>query len=418
MTDGPKALIITVGLQKDPISLAIKHHQPHFIAFIATPDSRKTLDDVCSENNLKPSNYQILEVEDNPGKLGNVIREAFRAWQWVKNKGVREEHIIYDPTPGRKWMSTGLTMFATLKGKNISYVDVRYQNGQIVPGTEQLINLGNPEDQTGFLKAHSAIQLFNQGLYDSAKKAFESAHSEDSAEEELYNGMALLADTMHRWDLFEHYKTSLMKDWDRSRRELRRSASSRNIPTEWIDQFHDFFQTIEEKITNAPKPCYPALIDLFLNAERKIKTGNLDDAVARLYRCLEATAEYILHTFYEITPASMDWDKVPSQARERFCQLTRANPNNLPDILGLKNQWDLLSALHDRRASLFDQSLLGLLTARNESILAHGWEPIHLNTANRFLQKINDLLKEIDPPQYEELELKLTPPQVPDLWSP
>jgi CRISPR-associated protein (TIGR02710 family) len=419
MPDEPRALITTVGLQETPIILAIKHHQPQYIAFITTPGSRETLNKVCEETNLQPSQYRVFEVQDRPEEeLGNVIRRAFEAWQWVKGTGVQEDDIIFDPTPGRKWMSTGLTMFATLKGKNISYVDAKYQKGQVVPGTEQIINLGNPEEQTGFLKAHSATHLFNQGLYNSAKEAFQSIHSDDSAEEELYRGMALLADIMHRWDLFKHYNNSLQRDWNRAREKLTRSARSRNIPTEWIDKFHDFFQTIEEKITKAPKPCYPALIDLCLNAERKISTGNLDDAVARLYRCLEATAEYILYTFHEITPDSMNWDKIPPENRERFCQLTNSNADHLPDRLGLDHQWKLLAALNDHRYSLYDNAFGELLRARNESILAHGWNPIEDKTAEGFIQKIKDLLRKISQHEYDDLVQKLTPPQIPDLWRP
>ncbi|MEM4408642.1 MAG: TIGR02710 family CRISPR-associated CARF protein [Candidatus Caldarchaeum sp.] len=427
MSEINKGLIITVGLQAEPIVFSIRHHQPHCVAFILTAESRKTLDKICEQANLQPANYNTFEVEDRPEEIGNVIRKAYEAWQWLKRQNIPEDKIIFDPTGGRKWMSAGLIIFAAYNGKNLSYVDVKYENAEVVQGSEKVIELGNPEALTGFLQADRGIFLFNQKDFYSAHQAFKNARKavSDSAEADLYGGLALFAEAVDKWDKFEHYNKSLEQDFEKAFIQLERGAKSRRMPREWIQRLREFADTITSISIAKEKPCYEALIDLYLNAERKEKLGKIDDATARIYRCLEAMAEYLLRQKNpQLTPSQITSSDVPSNIQGKFRELS-GKP--LPEKLGVTDQWLLLLAWEDpiakehytntpdqNKAFTFSQ----YLQLRNNSILAHGWTPVKRENFDRFRETVKEILRKIDQQQFDQLKNQLNPPEIPNLWNP
>lgn len=48
------------------------------------------------------------------------------------------------------------------------------------------------------------------------------------------------------------------------------------------------------------------ITDVFQNARRRSSEGNYDDAVARLYRCLEMVVQYVLLLEYNLSSSNID----------------------------------------------------------------------------------------------------------------
>lgn len=142
------------------------------------------------------------------------------------------------------------------------------------------------------------------------------------------------------------------------------------------------------------------LFDLWLNAERRAKQGRFDDAVARWYRLMEWTAQWQLQTKLDVkTTADFPRDKLPPN-------LHVAPASNGKIKLGLMNAWQVVEYHLSGPAQVFiakhENRLRGLTELRNNSILAHGFEPVketdwqdlHSWTKESFLPVLRDLATE------------------------
>jgi CRISPR-associated protein (TIGR02710 family) len=112
--------------------------------------------------------------------------------------------------------------------------------------------------------------------------------------------------------------------------------------------------------------------DLWLNALRRAENARYDDAVARVYRMLEWTAQWVLRTRAGLDTAALPPDKVePGIA-------TMGRDGKLK--AGLHAAWQLVERHTDGPSARFiaehRDRLLDQLSARNESILAHGFKPL------------------------------------------
>ena len=132
-----------------------------------------------------------------------------------------------------------------------------------------------------------------------------------------------------------------------------------------------------EAIAEASAPGWPLVADLLANARRRIAEGRQDDAVARLYRAIEATAQVALRERHDIADTgAVPLDALPEDLRARCA--TRAEAGTVK--LGLQDAYALLRGRGDPAGERF--FTLGLateqspLSARNQSILAHGFQPV------------------------------------------
>jgi CRISPR-associated protein (TIGR02710 family) len=112
--------------------------------------------------------------------------------------------------------------------------------------------------------------------------------------------------------------------------------------------------------------------DLWLNALRRARAGRYDDAVARVYRVIEWTAQWVLHTSAALSTADL-----PPDVAEPGLTTTSWDGKNQA---GLYAGWRLVERHTSGAAARFfageRQALLHHLEARNLSILAHGFRPI------------------------------------------
>lgn len=115
------------------------------------------------------------------------------------------------------------------------------------------------------------------------------------------------------------------------------------------------------------------LFDLYLNALRRAEQGRYDDAVARCYRLIEWSAQWLLDVNCGIKTANIDPQAIPagvdiSKNRDGIYQA------------GLYAAWQLVKYKTNGSASAWisqnEKSLLHHLQTRNLSILAHGFAPI------------------------------------------
>lgn len=161
----------------------------------------------------------------------------------------------------------------------------------------------------------------------------------------------------------------------------------------------------------------PALmLDLWRNAERRAVQGRYDDAVARCYRLVEWTAQWLLCTRCGIDTSDITLKQLP----DGF-EIGMGYENKIQ--AGLFSAWSLVGKLLNGAAGQFAANRISTLRdhiqVRNSSILAHGktpvskenWEKIHLWLDETFLPMLLE--------EFGKVRIRKMSPQLPDcyLWE-
>jgi len=165
------------------------------------------------------------------------------------------------------------------------------------------------------------------------------------------------------------------------------------------------------KLRNKNKKCL--LIDLINNAERRIKEGKYDDAVARLYRCVELIAQIRLldYDFNEIDEKEknkFNLEKIKNKGIDTEKYEKYADENGRVK-LGMEKKFELLKDLGWAEAEeiyLQNNTLKNLLQKRNNSILAHGLEPVKKETAEQLFENVKKISEYLFKDNEENLNIE------------
>ncbi len=164
-------------------------------------------------------------------------------------------------------------------------------------------------------------------------------------------------------------------------------------------------------LTREGKAQEPARIfDLFLNAKRCAARGRFDDAVARLYRMVEWSAQWLLRAL-----AGIDTADVPEAALPEGMVLAENRRGKRQ--AGLFQAWRLAAYHLGGEVAAFwgreEERLLDLIEARNRSILAHGFEPVGEKAWQAFSGWVEGSLIPVMLERTAALGVKALPPQLP-----
>jgi CRISPR-associated protein (TIGR02710 family) len=125
-----------------------------------------------------------------------------------------------------------------------------------------------------------------------------------------------------------------------------------------------------------PGTCgYELVEDLILNAQRRAQSGRYDDAVGRYYRALEMLAQRRLKIKHDIDTSKVEEKQIPPSL---LAKLPPAEDGIRK--FGLRQSYELLQALEDPTIAApyaaQAKELLNALKVRNNSLFAHGYDPI------------------------------------------
>jgi CRISPR-associated protein (TIGR02710 family) len=125
----------------------------------------------------------------------------------------------------------------------------------------------------------------------------------------------------------------------------------------------------------------PALLDdILANARRRGEIEHrYDDAVARLYRFIEGLAQHALWERHGLTTGKVPVDRLPESFSAKASEARMSGKAQIE--LGLRDAYRLLSALGDPLGDIAPRleergHLANLLQRRNQSLLAHGSQPV------------------------------------------
>jgi len=152
------------------------------------------------------------------------------------------------------------------------------------------------------------------------------------------------------------------------------------------------------------------ILDLIANADRRANIdGKYEDAVARLYSCLERGAKFRLQRQYGVSTEDVKSEQIPESIRPEFNQKyhdVREGKLRLP----LFAAYRLLDAHGDELGQRFvarQEEILKLLSLRNLSPLGHGENPVGQEGYARFRVLLVELfdIDESASPRFPELNL-------------
>lgn len=384
-----KAMIISLGTGKGVehgIARSIRSSNPDFIVFIATEKSIKTLPKIEEVLSRKLEKYEIINLEDE-----DVIEECYRkardAIQLAMEKGYSRDQISVDFTSGTKAMSAGVDLAAiSMECESLVYVAGRRDQttGRVITGTERVITL-TPLEIIADGKKKLAIEMFNRNQFDACseivKHVKERVHDKDILEDFLT--LEKLASAYSAWDKFNHKEAMdhfkqiedvTLEEWGIKAR---------------ITGNKEFLY----KMIKCERYCLEHIVDLLQNAKRRASEGKYDDAIARLYRTIELIVQHQQFSKHKIDTSDVDIARLPEKLQEKYEKMRKDGEIKL----GLRESYELLHEIGDELGRVFkdDKELLKILNARNQSILAHGLNPLNKNSFEKFYEAAHNFASAI-----------------------
>lgn len=421
-------LICTVGGSHQPIVTTINELRPDHVCFICTdkdpttgqPGSRvqiegkgniikasfqdkaPTLPNIPSQCGLNPEQYDLLIVpaDDLDQAYATISAQATTLIQQQP-----EASIHADYTGGTKTMTAALVM-AAIEHPAIELRLVTGARGdlkQVHNGTE----FGTPAMADGIrLRRAMAPYLSAWQHYGYAEAAHGlgklTAPRDPALRAELQIARDL-SQALDAWDRFDHQQAMDMLRLYRPRIGKQLGLSIKFLELLCLEDGEPLKEPAQ-------------LFDLWLNAQRRAAQGRYDDAVARGYRLLEWTAQWLLRSRAGIDTGKLQADQLPA---EMCITPTRDGSRKA----GLHNAWLLVAHHLDGIPAQFAQNeakrMLDHLKARNQSILAHGYQPIGQQAWQPFGTWLEDAFLPMLSQCATEVGLRLSPPQLPTRppWS-
>lgn len=382
-------LVCTVGGSPEPIVAALKQWQPVRVRFVHTPQTR---DDVASKvvpmaraegMDLDAGRYDLFELPDGQD-LASCLDRLRCLTPVVAEWAARGEsfQVVVDFTGGTKCMSAAIGIQGSRWPCVFSYVGGHERTkdgvGIVVSGAEKVVHQANPWEALGHQAVQDFMVLFDQHAFLTAANVAAATMkrvSRPDRKREL-SSLEQLAKALDAWDRFDHTTSkNLLESVPRSANDLRAVLGS-----ERGERVLTGAARLAEHLGQLGQTTPPSryhVLDLLANGKRRRDEGRFDDAVARLYRAIEAIAQVALkesHGFESTEKVPLQ--RVPESLRGAWS--SRANEDVV--ALGLQDAYALLAALDDPLGPKFQNAGLSgkmsPLVARNRSILAHGFERV------------------------------------------
>ncbi|MFU2191988.1 TIGR02710 family CRISPR-associated CARF protein [Methanobacterium sp. MZD130B] len=359
-----RALLMTVGTgvgrsPKQVESLAnglvkaLIHYKADSNIFFGSQLSKNTIkvvEEIYQKRAKSKLNYEIITLEDV-----DRFEECFQKIRQVI-KEYPDYEVIIDYTSGTKTMTMSAAIASVLYHKELTLVTgERGDNGLVLMHTEEI-------------KTQSLYSAYDELLMEKMREAFNNYRYDtalgflgDIIKVDDRKSYQNLIQAYNYWDKFNHQAAfDLIKKVDIA-----------------IDPSNkEFLGTL---INSRDKKEYYLLADLLNNSHRRFVEGKYDDALARLYRAVEFISQTRLKLEYGIDSSDLDLELLPDFARKQY-----AKKINGKISIGLREGYKLLRQLDDPIGSSYfqDKRLIHLLNKRNQSILAHGFEPITLENSS------------------------------------
>ncbi len=408
-------LLVSVGGSPAPVIYSINSQKPERIIFFASHDSYNLVhDEIRPALEYEAKRFETIVTDDEQDLLVCVETLLKGLPRILKLWKMDCDAVTADYTGGTKTMSAAVVLALASHIRNFSYVGGTRRDkeglGVVINGREQMLYLKNPWDVLAVEILNDMALMFNrcrfQTVIDLAGRAMSQARDKKPA----FEALRVIAEAFYLWDNF-HYDKALGQ-LKRGVSELAKVCAAGG--GEYLNRFRiaveDNLRTLEAVAddfnafaksspkarrgnADSPEPDGSALLlDLLGNAVRRAELEHkYDDAVARLYSAIEKMAKIRLKAGHGIDNSAVDPEKIPEPVRDDY----RADEGGRPLQLPLHRSFELLSDLGDQLGAAYRerQDELGkVLTTRNNSLMAHGFDPVSQPTYETLLRIALDFM--------------------------
>ena len=407
-----KAVLISVGGAPAPLIESLNRTQPDYVIAFASPQTRDQIAGILDNLNFKPKGIDNIitpsaeTLDDCYKAIIDNLPQKLDVW------GIGPHELIVDYTGGTKSMAASLVLATIELGCNYSYVGgvERDKNGVgcVVDGKEQMWYVQNPWTELAVVERKRVNLLFGKARYSTARETLEDICSKvPETDSPLYEQWVRIVKGYELWDRFQHKQA--LTELERGLKGLAPASikdSTLKLQVKDIRSNVEFLTKLKETYWKG----FFLVYDLVANADRRAELeGKYDDAVARLYRAMEKAAHVQLMDEYKIDASNVSPGKLPDSLPPGFAKKYCDAGGTIK--LPLYASYQLLDAHGDPLGTSFlqsyDRGLKKLLSARNESILAHGDKPITKETYTNTLEIVKSFMNLDDGkiPRFPELSL-------------
>lgn len=371
-----KILVVTVGGSCAPVINAVRmggYDHVFFISSTGSKGSEVTVDgegepcremrdgkkdkSIVAQTGLSEDRYTKWTLED-PDNLGICYQRLKELRGAIRQTFGRESHVVSNYTGGTKTMSVALSMAALAsgwelqvnRGPRIDLVKVRHGDVPVFAAMSDIY-----EDRYTIL-ADQAVYRYDYGLASVLANDLLKMHLSPDTQR-IWADVHAVTTGFSLWDSFDH------------------SKSLEHIMP--FGRYYSNYIVALKKLTGREKGNgYEPVADLLNNAERRALQERFDDAVARLYRATEMVAQIRLFREHKLDSNKLTLNNLPENLRSEY---ERFVSDKGKVLLGLCESFGLLNRLDDPVGGLFEtkrNAVIGVLTIRNNSILAHGTDPV------------------------------------------
>ncbi len=409
----PHILILTVGGSTDPLVHCITRIRPDRVVFLCSEGSVGCVDKVLRQVPLpgfSADRDQVIlqqrlrlnqgeEVVNALDRLDHVYLQARDLFSRLRldAPGAR---LTADYTGGTKTMSAGLALAAIDDGDIellVTTTDQRKPGETAITGHSTPIPVAQGRVQARRLLDTDLPPLLERFDYSAALGAVTRVRRIALPDAEAAQLLRLenLLIAFEAWDRFDHlHAVSLLNASSGDTRVteylllLKRVIHSRRQ----LDQ-----QAAVENWPAMPGHGLEAVEDLLLNAARRGAQQRYDDAVGRLYRATELAAQLLLKQGFDQLSGAIAIERLPPELQLLYTEKHQRKGGDGQLQLGLAESFDLLASLGhpvgalwlQRRSFLTDQ-----LKHRNNSLFAHGFQPIGYAGWRELSAALGEFLKE------------------------
>lgn len=397
-------LLCTVGGSPEPVTKAVLRHRPARVVFICSQQTQSLVDGIARAVKTEwpewnEGCYDLRLIDDHEDidacfrGIRLILRDCRRDQRW------HSARMIIDITGGTKPMAAALFSAASLFECEVSYVGGGQRDnegvGAVESGHERMVRSAHPWLTTGYRSVSEAIAFFNACDYAAASQALDRGRSYVPPGSSLKTEMETLqrfCEVFHLWDVFQHGQAK--QKLERFLPQLNNlvvvpCGSQGPVPGGMGPLLRRSLERLEQI---AAEDRAFLVEDLIANAERRIDNGRYDDALARLYRAVEAFGQCRLQAHGVPSTKDVPLDTIPPRLRST---LEAQSQNGKVDI-AMQHAWRWLKELNDEAAPRFAQLGFegqgGKLGERNTSILAHGFKPVRKEMVAELLKNVLSLI--------------------------
>lgn len=404
----PILAIYTVGGTPEALVHSITSHRPQRVIFVVSPASRA----VVKEQILPACGAQGVEVPEgswsehlleDPEDVVHCVRSLRRLTaeirRWSERPGERRR-VIVDITGGTKPMSAALLLVARRWPAEVVYVGglrrTKRGLGVVEKGAEKIVARANPQDAFGYQAIEDAALLFNQGHAAAAAVPLDEGlrRSESKVVKNILMAVKALVEGYAHWDAFRLKKSREGFDHFLREADVLDDVLWNSVDVKRVVQEHRIHveRLADELGGDSPKPTLLVVLDLAANALRRSLMGRWEEAVAVCYRAVEAAAQARLHEAYGIRTDEVPWDRLPAELQAKYSRRDKDGGAKL----ALQDAYTWLAARGDALGRRFqelslDDKKTSPLVARNQSIMAHGFQPVGDKIFEKLFQALLDL---------------------------